>query len=51
MEININARDDSVERIVGRIADALASTSAPAVTAYEIARQVFVTLTCPFNPM
>ena len=44
MEININARDDSVERIVGRIADALASTSAPAVTAYEIARQVFVTL-------
>lgn len=33
---------DFVERIVGRIADALASTSASAVTGYELARQVFV---------
>ncbi len=44
MEISINSNTDSVERIIGRIADALASTSAPAVTAYELARQVFVFL-------
>lgn len=31
-----------VERIVGRIADTLASASASAVTGYELARQVFV---------
>ena len=35
-------RINSVERIVGRIADTLASTSASAVTGYELARQVFV---------
>lgn len=44
MESKINSNPDSVERIVDRIADALASTSAPAVSAYELARQVFVFL-------
>jgi predicted transcriptional regulator of viral defense system len=44
MERKINPSTDSVERIVGRIADVLASTSAPAFTAYELSRQVFVCL-------
>lgn len=44
MERTINANSHSVDRIVGRIADTLSSTSAPAVTAYELARQVFVCL-------
>jgi len=41
LESNINSNTGFVERIVGRIADTLASTSAPAVTSYELARQVF----------
>jgi predicted transcriptional regulator of viral defense system len=44
MESKINSNIDAVERVVGRIADAWASTSTPAVSAYELARQVFVFL-------
>ena len=40
MDSKINSSTPTVERFVGQIAETLASTSASAVTAYELARQV-----------
>lgn len=43
----MNSDASSVEQIVGRIANVLASTSAPAFTSYELAKHVFGLLEAP----
>jgi predicted transcriptional regulator of viral defense system len=42
MSSAINSNTSQVESLVGRVADALASAHAPAVNAYELAKQVFL---------
>lgn len=42
MENKINSNISPVDSLVGRIADTLASAPAPAVNAYDLAKQVFV---------
>ena len=42
MTVMNSSKTNSIDDLVGRIADALASTTAPVVSAYELARQAFM---------